>query len=85
MHRDAVESSSLRSVGYDPRRQVLEVEFTTGRRYQYLDVPPQVHEALMAAPSLGRYYNACVRDRYEAVELEPAPRRRPRRGVSPRA
>lgn len=71
MHRDAVRSSSLRSVGYDPRRHVLEVEFAaTGRRYQYLDVPPEVHEALMAAPSMGRHFNEFVRDRYEAVEQE---------------
>ena len=76
MHRDAVESSSLRSVGYDPRRQVLEVEFATGRRYQYLDVPPEAYEALMAAPSLGRHFNAHVRDRYEAVEVEGARRGR---------
>ncbi|MCM5678436.1 KTSC domain-containing protein [Schlegelella sp. S2-27] len=76
MHRDAVESSSLRSVGYDLRRQVLEVEFATGRRYQYLDVPPEAHDELMAAPSLGRYFNAFIRDRYEAVEMEGAPRRR---------
>ena len=78
MYRDAVRSSSLRSVGYDPRRRVLEVEFATGRRYQYLDVPPDVHDALMAAPSLGRHFNEHVRDRYEAVEQE-APRAASRR------
>ena len=78
MHRDAVASSSLRSVGYDPRRQVLEVEFASGRRYRYLDVPPHVHEALRAAPSLGRHFNEFIRDRYEAVEVQEAPRRRRR-------
>ena len=29
----------LRWVGYDPQLQVLEVEFNTGDKYQYKEVP----------------------------------------------
>ncbi|MBK7181096.1 MAG: KTSC domain-containing protein [Chloroflexi bacterium] len=41
MKRTAVSSSNLASVGYDPARQSLEIEFTTGRVYEYFDVPQQ--------------------------------------------
>lgn len=80
MHRHPVASSSLSAIGYDAKRRLMEVEFLTGRIYRYLDVPAEAWQALMAAPSLGRHYNECVRDRYEAVEITPeAPRLPPSR------
>ncbi|PPE69353.1 KTSC domain-containing protein [Caldimonas thermodepolymerans] len=82
MHRDRIASSVLRSVGYDPRRRRLEVEFASGRCYQYLDVRPEAYEALRAASSPGRHYNACIRDRYEAVDVPPVGARAGR-GLNP--
>ncbi|MGW6914735.1 KTSC domain-containing protein [Kitasatospora sp. NPDC054939] len=64
MHRTPVESSVLRSVGHDPARLILELEFTGGHVYRYARVPAAVHRALLAAPSHGRYFNAAIRDRY---------------------
>lgn len=64
MKRQAVESSNLASVGYDPTSQTLEVEFNTGKVYQYANVPASVHQALMAADSHGRYFNANIRKVY---------------------
>ncbi|MFD7454918.1 KTSC domain-containing protein [Kitasatospora sp. NPDC059827] len=64
MDRTAVDSSVLRSVGYDPRARVLELEFTGGRVYRYADVPPRVHRELLAAQSHGRYFVRSVRGRY---------------------
>ncbi|MEA3203522.1 MAG: hypothetical protein QOI63_1197 [Thermoplasmata archaeon] len=69
MRRKAVASSSLRSVGYDARRRVLEVEFEGGAVYRYEDVPEARHAALLAAESLGSYFNRFVRDRYPAVRV----------------
>lgn len=57
MHRDPVTSSSLNSVGYDPKRQILEVEFVDGDVYQYFDVPRQTYEAFMQAESMGQFMN----------------------------
>jgi hypothetical protein len=48
MRRRRVNSSSLRSVGYDPRSRILEIEFHRGTIYQYLDVSQTVFEALLA-------------------------------------
>lgn len=57
MKRVAVESRSLRELGYDPDEQALEVEFHNGSLYRYEQVPPEVVQALLQADSLGRYFN----------------------------
>jgi hypothetical protein len=62
MERVAVESEALRSVGYDRRSRVLEVEFTSGTVYRYLGVPEPTHAALMQADSLGGYFSEHIRD-----------------------
>lgn len=67
-------SSIIADFKYDAARSVLCVWLTTGRTYEYVDVPPQVAEAFRFAASKGRYYNKYVRDRFEAVEItQPAP------------
>jgi len=57
MKRVAVNSSSLRALGYDPAGQVLEVEFHNGSVYRYEQVPPEVVQSLLEADSLGRHFN----------------------------
>lgn len=57
MKRVALQSSSLRSLGYDPEQQILEVEFSSGALYRYEAVPPGVVQALLEADSLGRHFN----------------------------
>jgi hypothetical protein len=74
MRRTVVESTTMRSVGYDVTQQILEVEFTSGTVYQYLDVPATVFEELMHAGSKGQYFNRQIRDDYTALR-EPAARR----------
>src|SRR5262245_64035353 len=53
-----VESSMIQAVGYDPKTRILEVVFNSGQTYCYDDVPPEVHQALMAADSKGQYMRA---------------------------
>ena len=62
--RQPVTSSSLASVGYDAEASVLEVEFTDGRVYRFLDVPEFLFRGLMLAPSKGVFYNRNIEDRY---------------------
>jgi hypothetical protein len=68
MYRQRVESSAVRSVGYDKRRRVLEVEVAGGTVYQYLDVPAREYFALVSADSVGRYYNQQIKDTYEFLK-----------------
>jgi KTSC domain len=75
MDRVRVDSSAIASVGYSPDERVLEVEFQSGRVYQYLDVPAREYEALMTAGSMGRHFNRRIRDGFKRRELpQPEPR-----------
>lgn len=72
MERTAVDSSEIRSIGYDAKKRVLEVEFCAGGVYRYCGVPEEVHRQLLAADSVGRFFNAEVRTRYRFRRLTAA-------------
>ncbi|MEJ0028573.1 MAG: KTSC domain-containing protein [Rhizomicrobium sp.] len=57
-------SSVIRTFSYDAAKRRLRVVFTTGRRYEYHNVPAEVFEAMKAASSKGEYFNAYIRDRF---------------------
>jgi lysyl-tRNA synthetase class 2 len=61
-------STVIRRFDYDPEREELDILFTTGRRYRYHAVPPAAVDALRAAFSKGRHFNAHIRDAYEYTE-----------------
>ena len=63
----AVDSTSLRTVGYDAERQLLQVEFHNRSIYQYFEVPATVYQELMQAPSKGAYFNKSIRPRFDFV------------------
>ena len=50
-------SSVIRRFDYDAPRRRLSVTFTSGDRYDYEAVPPEVVQALLEADSLGRHFN----------------------------
>lgn len=62
--RRPVQSSNIRSVGYDQGAMVLEIEFHTGGVYQYIDVPRSVYDGLLRAPSKGSYFHSHIKERY---------------------
>lgn len=70
VHRTGVRSSIIRSLGYDAERQVLEVEFVSGDVYRYHDVPERAFETVRDARSIGKTFNAWVRDRYRFERVD---------------
>jgi hypothetical protein len=62
-------SHVIRRFVYDQSAGNLWVEFTTGRRYVYADVPNEVAEAFRAAFSKGIYFNTRIRDRFHYREI----------------
>lgn len=64
MKRETVSSSNLRSIGYNRSIQTLEMEFNSGRIYQYSQVPENIYNGLMNAPSHGRYFNHFIKNKY---------------------
>jgi len=51
VERKRISSSKIRAVGYDPKNEVLEIEFNDGRVMAYSGVSPEVHRRFMNAPS----------------------------------
>jgi KTSC domain len=68
-------SSALTDVKYHDRTKLLEIRFVTGRTYQYLNVPKDVHERLMRAESKGLFFNTQIRDHYDYREITDRVRR----------
>jgi hypothetical protein len=61
MTRIPVTSSVLASVGYDPLRWILELEFHSGRVYEYYNISLGIYNGLLSAPSHGRYFCCHIR------------------------
>lgn len=66
----AVVSTNITAIGYDGINQVLLVDFHTGSRYRYAQVPQGVFEAFLQADSKGQFLNYQVKGvfAYERVE-----------------
>jgi hypothetical protein len=73
MRREPLTSSALVSAGYDPERQLLEIEFRSGRIYRYRDVPAGVYAFLLRTKSKGSYVTRMIDGHYEHEEITPAP------------
>lgn len=72
MQRVSIESRSLASAGYDPATRRLELEFRTGRRYEYYDVPPGVYSWLLRVPNKGQFVSRMISPCYAYRELSQA-------------
>lgn len=71
MERAPVTSSNIKSVGYDAKASVLEIEFQNARVYAYDGVPDAVYHEMIEAHSAGRYFFGLVRGHYEVHEVTP--------------
>lgn len=68
-------SAVIRSFQYDEPSRALLIVFQSGRRYRYLDVPPETATKLRAAFAKGEFFNAYIRGRFAYVEQNAALRR----------
>jgi hypothetical protein len=60
-----VASSNVEAIGYDDGAQELHVQFLSGGYYIYHDVPREVFDELMYAPSKGSFLNRQVKGVYQ--------------------
>ena len=58
-------STVIRHFAYDAAQHRLDVQFVSGRRYSYHDVPEEVATAMRRARSKGSYFNRQVRDHFQ--------------------
>lgn len=59
-----VSSSNIAAIGYSAICRVLQVDFLTGKRYRYNNVPSQVFDCFLAAESKGRYLNSVIKSEF---------------------
>jgi KTSC domain len=71
IRRSPVESTALATVGYSNRLRALEIEFRNGAIYRYLEVAPDVYDALLHAPSKARFYDENIRRKYRSLHVRP--------------
>jgi len=66
VERKRISSSKIRGVGYDPKNEVLEIEFNDGRVMAYSGVSPEVHRRFMNAPSPVSFFEDKIAEEYPA-------------------
>jgi len=68
----SVKSSNIQQIGWEERRvslnqkpkAILRIAFNTGMVYDYHDVPKEVYESFLKAESIGKYFWANIKDKY---------------------
>ena len=71
MRRARINSTSLESVGYEAASMILEVQFSGGAIYQYLEVPEAEMVKLMRARSRGAYLNRYIKPCFLCRPIKP--------------
>lgn len=71
MELKPVKSSNIRKIGYDPAEKKLVVLFRNGNKYAYFPIEPKVHQELISAESIGKYFYENIRNNKD-INYEPA-------------
>ena len=66
LERQPVKSRILRSVGYDDKTKILEIEFQNDLIYQFLNVPLKVYTDLIRSEEPGKYFSEKVRTKFQS-------------------
>ena len=69
MERKRINSSKIRSAGYDSKAQLLEIEFSDGKVVQYRGVSSEVHRQLMASPSATSFFEDKIDESFPSTRI----------------
>lgn len=64
---DCMPSTVIRHWKYDAAAHRLDVQFVSGERYSYHEVPAAVAEGMRTAVSKGGYFNRRIRDHFAFI------------------
>jgi hypothetical protein len=71
MNMKPVNSSNIQAIGYDPASKRLGVAFHGSGTYHHDEVPPELHEQLMAATdSHGKFYHANIKGKFKHTKAD---------------
>jgi len=69
MERKRINSGTLRSVGYDARNRVVEIEFTNGSVIQYTGVGEDLYRGLMGSVSAASYFKDRIEEDFPSRRI----------------
>jgi len=64
MERQFVESSMIKSIGYDAQSSTLEIEFNSGAVWQYFDFPESLWYEFESSESKGKFFHGQIKNQY---------------------
>ena len=64
MERKKVSSSHVRTISYDAREQILEIEYFSGNVIQYSRVSSEIYRRLMVSTTMKSYIEDNIQDNY---------------------
>ena len=70
MHRTAVAANGIAQVGYEDGSEILEIEFTSGKVFQFFNVPPKMFDQLMDSQFKEFYYQNNIHERFPYKSIE---------------
>jgi hypothetical protein len=71
MKKYPVDSSAMTSVGYDADQRILEIQFKSGGALrQFFQVPQELFDQLMAADSVGDFFNTFIHGKFEEKRID---------------
>ena len=69
MERKNIESTMIKSIGFDPENSILEIEFNSGAIWQYFDFPESEWYEFENAESQGKYFNREILNQYTESQV----------------
>lgn len=70
MNRQRLNSSFIRSAGYEPDKELMEIEFVRGHVFEYHRVDQRTFDGLMLAESAGSYFHRHIKGKFAFQEVK---------------
>jgi KTSC domain-containing protein len=70
MNRTAIASPGIAQVGYEEGSEILEIEFASGKIFQFFNVPLNLFNQLMDSSHKERYYETNILERFPYKRIE---------------
>ena len=65
-----VEASNVKSIGYETATATLSVEYKSGYKYEYENVPANIFDELLESVSKGKYMNQVIKGQYNGRRVQ---------------
>lgn len=69
MERKYIESSMIRSIGFDSASSTLEIEFNSGAIWQYYDFPESQWHEFENTDSQGKFFHSNIKNQYSESQV----------------